>query len=235
MTHEYWDMLDFSHEDCQIIYLYEKFKHIRDHFMSHLTCVKILPLKKDPRDSKNWKFFKNLREIKKQFPDVPITEFITAQVLACKDKGMKHCPPSWLSGDMAFDRYVWYLDYRDTLTEAHDPNYQFQIQLDGIKKSTLFILKTMKESNIKTFSELFYMRTKSTYLYDCYLWITMGNISKTFLALSKSYYAFYDKLDMQMQTEYPSVYELSKIRKKLMMNNDVRLFCKKYLKKESLI
>lgn len=202
--------------EIEIVKLSQLYTDVRKMFGMANAHNRVLPVKKDPRMGLNWKHFKKLHAVMKEFDLIDPFQYITAQLLYARHLG-NQCPCSWLASEKSMERYAWYLDNRDTIeTKFKKDNVDYiTLQYESLKTTILFMYRMKKKHGYKDWYEFY--TAKHGILPRWIRWYVTGNITKIILSVSKSYKRAHGQFDMDVRDVVPNPNHLGGLRLKILM------------------
>jgi len=215
-----------SRHEIAIVKLSQQYMNARKLFGMPLSHNRVLPIKKDPRMGQNWKHFEKLYKVLQEFPLIDPFQYITAQIIYARMIGTQ-CPCSWLASEKSMERFAWYLDNRDTMETKFkkDTVDYITMQYENLKTMILFFYKMKKEHKFVDWYDFF---TRKHGVMPMWVrWFLTGNVSKLFLAVSKSYRKAYKTYDADIREFLPNPEYLTGLRTKVMVVPKIKKLLKR--------
>lgn len=221
---EIWEQFKFNGTEYKIwqIYIaYELFAKKRNDFR------KYLPIKSDPRENKNWKYFEQvyLNFSKDAMFDPYI--FIEAQFRNTpKDKTIF---PAQLKTKTAINNYK---EHREAL-KIKDYIGESKAIMENLANTFRFLKKWWKKNDLPLDSyEEFFRPKNSELMSEGMLFCLQSMISKYFMSASIHFNKEYNKLDQDIKAEIIEPKDLKVYKMKLFLDKEAYDFAKQIFKNE---
>ena len=213
--------------------IYEIYKIFSKYYCKHFDVKHFLPKNRDPRKSRNWKNFEFVQSIIEKYDTIVLDKFILSQILWCKVKSKSMvCNPSFLSSDKAIDRYAWFLKVGENYDVNEDTDYS-SMYIEILKQNAIFLYKEKKKGGFSSFKEMFLKR--NGLFPNIYSWVLFSKVDNLFLSISSAYNEIYETLEPDVKDSLPKPDDLSYIRRKIILNKELKDFCITIFKNECVI
>jgi len=221
---EIWQKWEFSLKEKQIwefAQIYHSFNKKRGMYK------KLLPIKSDPRESKNWKYFEQAYNNFENDSTFDPYIFMEAQYRnLSKDKVLY---PAQLKTKTAIEKYK---EHRNS-KKLSDENSDTEKILINLANTYKFLKKWWKrnEKEIGDY-ESFFKISEEEFISEGLSYCIQGMVSKYFMAVSKTFNKYYHKLDTDIKWEIIEPDRLKSYRIHLKLNQDAWEFAKDIFKGE---
>jgi len=142
------------------------------------------------------------------------------------------CNPSFLSSDKAIDRYAWFLKVGENYDVNEDTDYS-SMYIEILKQNAIFLYKEKKKGGFSSFKEMFLKR--NGLFPNIYSWVLFSKVDNLFLSISSAYNEIYETLEPDVKDSLPKPDDLSYIRRKIILNKELKDFCITIFKNECVI
>lgn len=215
---EVWQKFRFTVREKEIYELaqvYQQFNRKRGDFR------KYLPVKSDPREGKNWKYFEQLYSIFENDSTFDAYIFMEAQYRNLeKDKVLY---PAQLKTKTAISRYSEHRQNKKMI----DVTSETEKMLVNIANTYKFIKKWWRRKELQPGDyESFFAVKDGEIISEGLSYCLQGMISKYFMATSKTFNKYYKQLDPDVKWEVMPPEELKSYRMALKLNEDAWEFAK---------
>jgi len=223
---EIWQKFKFNGDEYKVWQIYKAYEF---YSRKRRDYRKYLPIKTDPRQSKNWKYFKQVHQnfsknsvfdpyifMEAQFRNVP------------KDKTVY---PAQLKTKIAIEKYK---EHREALKIKDESDETTRI-IENMASTFKFMKKWWKRHDlpIDSYSELF-TKSENEIMSEGMLYCLQGMISKYFMSTSKHFLQEYKGLDPDVKWEIVTPKELRGYKIKLRLDDDAYNFAKEVFNGEIL-
>lgn len=221
---EIWQKFNFTvreKEIYEIAQVYQKFNKKRGDFK------KYLPIKTDPRESKNWKYFEQLYSIFESDSTFDIYIFMEAQYRNLEKTKVLY--PAQLKTKSAIEKYKEHRENKKMV----DVTTETERMLINITNTYKFLKKwwKRKELPINDYESFFAVKTGEI-VSEGFSYCLQGMISKYFMATSKTFNKYYQRLDPDVKWEIIPPDELKSYRMTLKLNEEAWEFTKEIFGQE---
>jgi len=215
---EIWQKYNFDIADYktwEIFRAYEFYTRKRKDFRHYL------PAKTDPRESKNWTYFKQVYENFSKDSMFDPYIFMEAQFRNLP-KGQT-LYPAQLKTKLAITKYR---EHRESL-KTKDVNTQTVKLIENLAATYRFLKKWWKQHDLprESYKE-FFTKEQDEMMSSGMLFCLQGMIGKYFMAVSKHFIAEYSKLDPDLKWEVIPPNELKGYKITLMLDQEAYNFAK---------
>lgn len=223
---EIWQKFKFSGEEYKVWQIYKAYEF---YARKRGDYRKYLPVKTDPRQGKNWKYFEQVHQnfakdsmfdpyifIEAQFRNVP------------RDKTIF---PAQLKTKVAIQKYH---DHREALKVRDNVDESKRI-IENLASTFRLMKKWWKKNDLPMDSyREFFTKSDTEMMSEGMLYCLQGMISKYFMSVSKHFLREYEKLDPDIKWEIVQPKELRGYKIKLKLDNDAYSFAKEVFNGEIL-
>jgi hypothetical protein len=224
MEIEIWQKYNFSSADYkvwQIFKAYEFFARKRKDFRNYL------PVKTDPRNAKNWTYFKSVSENFSKDPMFDPHFFIEAQFRNLPKGSTIY--PAQLKSKVAIIKYK---EHREAI-KVNDTDSKTKRLMENLAATYKFLKKWWHQHNLPLGSyKEFFTKKENEIMSNGMLFCLQGMISKYFMAVSKHFLEEYNKLDSDLRWDVIPPDELKGYKITLKLDQDAFSFAKEIFDNE---
>lgn len=223
---EVWQKFKFNGEEYKVWQIYKAYEF---HSKKRGDYRKYLPVKTDPRQGKNWKYFEAVHlNFEKDTVFDPFI-FMEAQFRNVpKDKTVF---PAQLKTKVAITKYH---EHRDSIKVRDDDSETIRI-IENLAATFKFMKKWWKQHDLPMDSYVqFFKKAPTETMSEGMLFCLQGMISKYFMSVSKHFLREYETLDPDMKWEIIAPKELRGYKVRLKLDEDAYSFAKEVFNGELL-
>lgn len=219
-----WEEYDFSSADFQIWEIYKAYEQ----FARKLNDFrKYLPTKIDPRDGKNWKYFKQIYDNFSSITSFDPYIFIEAQFRNIEKGKMLY--PAQLKTKTAIKKY----EEHKAALKIVDVNSNTEKIISNLASTFKFLKKWWKKNKLLMDDYNSFFTCKDGELLSEGMHICLqGMISKYFMSVSKHFLREYKSLDLDMRYEVIPPEKLKSYKINLILDTEAYDFAKELFNSE---
>ncbi len=215
---EPWQKFKFNGIEYKI---WEIYKAYESQIRSRGDYRKYLPTQTDPRNGKNWIYFKQVYDF--FIKDTTFDPYIFIEAQFRNIQKEKSLFPAQLKTKTAIQKYY---THRDSL-KVKDFGNNSVIIMENMAATFKFLKKWWKRHNLSKDSyREFFTKGNEEIMSEGMLFCLQGMISKYFMAVSKHFLKEYELLDSDIKWEIINPKDLKSYRIKLKLDEDAYLFAK---------
>jgi hypothetical protein len=215
---EPWEKYKFNGSEYKVWQIYKAYKNQakkRGDFRNYL------PIKEDPRESKNWKYFEQVLDNFSH--DTLFDPFVFMEAQFRNLSKGETLFPAQLKTKTAVKKYI---EHKDALRVV-DVDSSSKVMMESLAATYRFLKRWWKNKGFEKDSyKEFFTRIDGEILSEGMLFCLQSMISKYFMAVSKHFNEEYNNLDLDMKLEIIPPRELKSYRIKIILNQDAFSFAK---------